>query len=182
MNKISLFLMTLLSFSFFNAQTNETNAETSEVNNEIKLNLITPLLGAFEVGYERFLNKNSSLGISAFMVYELSKNDDMNYYISPYYRYYFGKKYASGIFVEGFGMLTSIDGKKIYDATDKLTFTEGKDIYDLALGAGLGWKLMTKKGIVFEANIAYGKLMFNADKTDHNQVIKLGLSVGYRFK
>lgn len=137
-------------------------------------------MDAFEVSYERFLNKNSSLGISAFKVYEHSTNDDMNYYISPYYRYYFGKKYASGFFAEGFGMFTSIDGKKIYSA-DRLTFTENKDVYDLALGAGLGWKLVTKKGFVFEANAAYGRLVFNADKTDHDQVIKLGLSVGYRF-
>lgn len=159
---------------------NENNENSYQKNNEIKLNIISPLMDAFEVGYERFLNKNSSLGISAFKVYEHSTNDDMNYYISPYYRYYFGKKYASGFFAEGFGMFTSIDGKKIYEA-DKVTFTEGKDVYDLALGAGLGWKLVTKKGLVFEANAAYGKLVFNAGKTDHDQVIKLGLSVGYRF-
>lgn len=158
----------------------ETDANSYQKNNEIKLNLISPLMDAFEVSYERFLNKNSSLGISAFKVYEHSTNDDMNYYISPYYRYYFWKKYASGFFAEGFGMLTSTDGKKIYEA-DNVTFAEGKDVYDLALGAGLGWKLVTKKGLVFEANAAYGKLVFNADKTDHDQVIKLGLSVGYRF-
>ena len=77
-------------------------------------------------------------------------------------------------------MFTSIDGKKIYEA-DKVTFVEGKDVYDLALGAGFGWKLVTKKGLFFEANAAYGKLVFNEGKTDHDQVIKLGLSVGYRF-
>jgi hypothetical protein len=174
-----LLLIILLAFNSVGAQ-DKADAGPSPKNNEIKLNLLSPLLGAVEVGYERFLNKNSSLGISAFKVYEHSENDDMNYYISPYYRYYFGKKYASGFFVEGFGMFTSIDGKKIYSA-DRLTFTENKDVYDLALGAGLGWKLVTKKGFVFEANAAYGRLVFNADKTDHDQVIKLGLSIGYRF-
>ncbi|MDY0932638.1 DUF3575 domain-containing protein [Chryseobacterium sp. CFBP8996] len=177
------FLLFIILFAFCSIKTqaqSETDANSYQKNNEIKLNLISPLMGAFEVSYERFLNKNSSLGISAFKVYEHSTNDDMNYYISPYYRYYFGKKYASGFFAEGFGMFTSIDGKKIYSA-DRLTFTENKDVYDLALGAGLGWKLVTKKGFVFEANAAYGRLVFNADKTDHDQVIKLGLSVGYRF-
>lgn len=175
------FSVLILLFAFYsvNAQS-ETDANPYQKNNEIKLNLISPLMGAFEIGYEKFLNKNSSLGISAFKVYEHSANDDMNYYISPYYRYYFGKKYASGFFVEGFGMLTSIDGKKIY-AADNVAFTEGKDVSDLALGAGFGWKLVTKKGFVFEANTAYGRLVFNADKTDHDQVIKLGLSIGYRF-
>lgn len=179
MKKNFLLLIILFAFCSVNAQ-NETDANTYQKNNEIKLNLISPLSGAVEVGYERFLNKNSSLGISTFFVFDDTKEKDMNYFISPYYRYYFGKKYASGFFAEGFGMFTSIDGKKIYSA-DRLTFTENKDVYDLALGAGLGWKIVTKKGFVFEANAAYGRLVFNADKTDHDQVIKLGLSVGYRF-
>lgn len=180
MKRTFLLVIILLAFNSVNAQNNETNGDPYEKKNEIKLNLISPLSGAVEVGFERYLNKNSSLGISAFKVYDDTKEKDMNYYISPYYRYYFGKKYASGFFAEGFGMFTSIDGKKIY-AADNITFTEGKDVYDLALGAGLGWKLVTKKGFAFEANAAYGRLMFNANKTDHDQVVKLGLSVGYRF-
>ncbi|MEJ5049613.1 DUF3575 domain-containing protein [Chryseobacterium culicis] len=179
MKKNFLLLIILFAFCSVKAQ-NDTDANPYHKNNEIKLNLIAPLSGAAEVGFERYLNKKSSLGISAFFVYDNTKEKDMNYFISPYYRYYFGKKYASGFFVEGFGMFTSIDGKKIY-AADNITFTEGKDVYDLALGAGLGWKLVTRKGFVFEANAAYGKLMFNANKTDHDQVVKLGLSIGYRF-
>lgn len=179
MKKNFLLVFILFAFCSVHAQ-NETAANPYQKNNEIKLNLISSLSGAFEVGFERHLNKNSSLGISAFFVYDDTKDKDTNYYISPYYRYYFGKKYASGFFLEGFGMFTSIDGKKIYSA-DQLTFTENKDVYDAALGAGLGYKLVTKKGFVFEANTAYGRLVFNADKTDHNQILKLGLSIGYRF-
>lgn len=179
MKKNFLLLIILFAFCSVNAQ-NETDSNPYQKNNEIKLNLISPLFGAVEGGFERHLNKNSSLGISAFIVYDNKENEDLNYYISPYYRYYFGKKYASGFFAEGFGMFTSIDGNKIY-AADNVTFTEKKDVYDVALGAGLGYKLVTKKGLVFEANAAYGKLLFNADKTDHTIVAKFGLSVGYRF-
>lgn len=174
-----LALFIFCAFYSLNAQ-EKTDANPDQKNNEVKINLISPLFGAVEAGYERLLNKNSSLGISGFFVYNDKTNDDMNYYISPFYRYYFGKNHASGFFAEGFGMFTSIDGKKIYSA-DRLTFTENKDVYDLAVGAGFGWKLVTKKGLVFEANAAYGRLVFNANKTDHDQVIKLGLSVGYRF-
>ncbi|MCS4301184.1 DUF3575 domain-containing protein [Chryseobacterium sp. BIGb0232] len=176
------FSLLIILFAFYSVYAqSETDVDPYQKNNEIKLNLISPLSGAVEVGYERHLNKNSSLGISSFIVYDHTKEKDMNYNISPYYRYYFGKKYASGFFVEGFGMFTSIDGKKIYSA-DHLAFTENKDVYDVALGAGLGWKLVTKKGFVFEANAGYGKLLFNAGKTDHNVVTKFGLSIGYRFK
>jgi len=181
MKKNFLLLIILFAFCSVNAQAqNETDSNPYQKNNEIKLNLISPLLGAVEVGYERFLNKNSSLGISTFIVYDDTKEKDLNYYISPYYRYYFGKKYASGFFVEGFGAFTSIDGKKVY-ATDNLTFTKSKDVYDVALGAGLGYKLVTRKGLVFEANAGYGKLLFNPNKTDHGVIAKYGLSIGYRF-
>ncbi|WP_315055923.1 DUF3575 domain-containing protein [Chryseobacterium indoltheticum] len=179
MKKNFLLFIILFAFCSVNAQ-NEGDANPYQKNNEIKLNLITPLSGAVEVGFERYLNKKSSVGISALFVYDHTKENDMNYFVSPYYRYYFGKKYASGFFVEGFGMFTSIDGKKVY-AADNVTFTEGKDVYDLALGAGFGWKVVTREGFVFEANVGYGRLVFNADKTDHNQVLKLGLSIGYRF-
>lgn len=181
MKKTFLLLIMLFAFYSVKAQNeNGTDANPYQKNNEIKLNLISPLFGAVEAGFERHLNKNSSVGISAFIVYDDKKNEDMNYYISPYYRYYFGKKYASGFFVEGFGAFTSIDGKKIYSA-DRLTFTENKDVYDVALGAGLGWKLVTKKGFVVEANAGYGRLLFNADQTDHNVIAKFGVSIGYRF-
>ncbi|KAF5274774.1 hypothetical protein FQA39_LY18702 [Lamprigera yunnana] len=146
MKKNFSLLIILLAFYALHAQKNEINGDPYQKKSEIKVNLIAPLYGAMEVGFERHLNKHSSLGISTFIVYDQTKNEDMNYYISPYYRYYFGKKYASGFFLEGFGMLTSIDGKKMY-AADNVTFTEGKDVYDLALGVGLGWKLATKKGL-----------------------------------
>ena len=175
-------LVAVILFSFFSVKAqNETNSNLYEKNNEIKLNLASPLSGSFETTYERHLNKKSSLGISFFYVYDRTINYDLYYSISPYYRRYFGKKYASGFFVEGFGMLTSIDGKKIYSSEDHSTFTENPAVTDFALGAGLGWKWAAKSGFIIEANVGYGFLLFNANKTDHNIVNKLGLNVGYRF-
>ena len=76
-------------------------------------------------GFERILNEKSSLGISTLYVFNNeNSNEDVNFMLSPYYRRYFGKKTASGFFVEGFGMLSSIDGKKIYDKEDDSTFTK----------------------------------------------------------
>jgi len=180
MKKTILLIFVMFAFYAAKAQNTETEINPYEKKYEFKLNFISSLAGAAEVGFEHYLSKNTSLGISVFAVYDNTREKDMNYFISPYYRYYFGKKYTSGFFVEGFGMFTSIDGKKTY-AADKVTFTEGKDVYDLALGAGFGWKLVTKSGFVLEANVAYGKLVFNANKTDHTQVLKLGVNAGYRF-
>ena len=179
MKKNFLLLIILFAFYSVNAQ-NET--DPYQKNNEIKLNALAPLWQSFQVGYERHLNHNSSLGLSIYYVLDNTKNEnDLNYSISPYYRRYFGKKYASGWFVEGFGMLTSIDGKKIYASEDHSIYTENPDVIDFALGAGGGWKWVSKSGFLFEANVGYGGLLFNADKTDHTIVVKFGLSAGYRF-
>jgi hypothetical protein len=62
-----------------------------------------------------------------------------------------------------------------------LTFTKGSDVIDYSIGMGLGSKWVTKSGLIFEINAGYGKLLFNADKTDHNIVARFGLQLGYRF-
>lgn len=96
------FLAVIILFSFFVAKAqnkNDTIVNPYEKKNEVALNLIAPIiLGAFEVGYERHLNRKSSLGISFFYVYNSEQNEDMNYSISPYYRMYFGEKDSSGFF------------------------------------------------------------------------------------
>ena len=179
------FLAVVLLFSFFltKAQNkNDTIVNLYEKKNEVILDLIGPSFGGgINASYERHLNKKSSLGITFFYIYDNTKETDMNYSISPYYRMYFGKKYASGFFVEGFGMVMSIDGKKIYDTEEKITFTENPDVINLSIGVGLGWKGVTKSGFTYGANLGWGKMLFNANKTDHTQVAKFSLNVGYRF-
>ena len=175
------YLITAMLFSLFAVNAQNDNSENTK-KNELKLNVILPLTGALEGTYERNLHKNSSLGVSVFTVFNNDKShDDLNYSLSPYYRRYFGKKFASGFFAEGFGMLSSIDGKKIYDTNNNSILTEGSDVIDFSLGLGLGSKWVTKSGIIFEVNAGWGKLLFNADKTDHTQVIRVGFHLGYRF-
>jgi len=175
MKKKYLIIIMLSSIFAVNAQ------NSNEKKNEVKINVISPLTGAFEATYERNLNAKSSLGVSGLYVFNDNADEDMNYSISPYYRRYFGKKYASGFFAEGFGMLSSIDGKKVYDINDTSKFTEGPDVIDFSIGIGLGSKWVTKSGFIFEVNAGWGKLLFNPDKTDHTQVVRFGFHLGYRF-
>lgn len=176
------FLLALMLFSFFAGNAQNDTINPSEKKNEIKIDVIQPLLGgSIEAVYERILNKKSSLGVSALYMFNEKFDEDMNYSLTPYYRRYFGKKYAAGFFLEGFGMLSSIDGKKVYATEEREIFTEGADVYDLSLGIGLGSKWVTKSGFIFEANLGWGKQLFNADKTDHDQVLRYGFKVGFRF-
>ncbi|MGE8512052.1 MAG: hypothetical protein ACN6N7_05065, partial [Chryseobacterium culicis] len=75
------FSLLIILFAFYTVQAqseSETTPNSYQKKNEIKLNLISPLSGAAEVDFERYLNKKSSLGISAFVVYDNTKEKDMN--------------------------------------------------------------------------------------------------------
>ncbi|WP_413511329.1 DUF3575 domain-containing protein [Myroides odoratus] len=179
MKNFFLLGITLFAFSSVQAQNNSTE---NQKRNEFKLNVVFPLFGTFEATYERHLTDKSAVGISGLYVFNNDKsNEDMNYMFSPYYRRYFGKKQASGLFVEGFGAVSSIDGEKIYDTPAHTTFTKGDDVIDFSLGLGIGSKWVTKSGFVFEVNARMGKLLFNSGKTDHTHVARFGFHVGYTF-
>jgi hypothetical protein len=110
MKKEYLIIAMLFLFFAVNAQN---DIPQNKKQNEVKVNVLMPLAGTFEATYKRNLNNKSSLGITGLFVFDnKNSNEDTNFMITQYYRRYLGKKYASGFFVEGFGMLSSIDGKK----------------------------------------------------------------------
>ncbi len=66
--------------------------ETQKVDfkrNEIKANALFLVAGALEVTYEQLLNEESGVGVSLFVPYE--NEIDVNFSLTPYYRFYFGK-------------------------------------------------------------------------------------------
>lgn len=161
----------------------ESSAEGPEITkNEIKLNALFLLLGVFEASYERNLTENSSVGISALTPFDRANIDtDINYYVSPYYRVFFGKKYAAGFFLEGFGMLNSIRGYHYY-STDFGFYSQQEDTTDFAVGIGLGGKWFTKGGFVFEVNSGFGRNLFNPNSDLGVAFVgKFGFNLGYRF-
>lgn len=168
------------------AQNDSLKTTSNAGKNEVKLNALFLILGAFEPSYERNLSESSSAGVS--LLISLGDQDiDLayNYYVSPYYRIFFGKKYAGGFFLEGFGMLNSISSEYVnYNTGGSYQYKE-KDITDFALGFGLGGKWMTSGGFVFEVNGGIGRNLFNAsasDEYDYTPIVgKFGFNLGYRF-
>lgn len=136
------------------------------------------VLGAFEVTYERTLNEESGIGLTAFLPISEEVRNDIEYYISPYYRLYFGEKYAAGFFVEGFGMLNSTE--RSLSTNDEYT-NEEEFVTDFALGIGLGGKWITKSGFIGELSFGFGRNLFNTKETDDDFVGKGGITIGYRF-
>jgi len=137
---------------------------------EIKLNAVLTLAGIPEVSYEYLINEESSMGVSV-----LFALDDYAYdfALTPYYRFYFGKKPAAGFFVEGFGMLNIGEG----DSYDGSNFSPTET--DFALGLALGAKFLTKNEFIFEIYFGAGRNLFNDNSID--AVPRVGLSIGKRF-
>ncbi|SHF96658.1 hypothetical protein SAMN05444396_103151 [Flavobacterium segetis] len=146
--------------------------------NEIKLNVAFLVAGAFEGTYERILNEESAFGIALFV--PIIDDIEPNFQLTPYYRYYFGKKPAAGFFAEGFGMLNAYDSYIYSNSSSNFNYVM-ENRTDFALGFGLGSKWITKKGFVFEINAGVGRNLFNSNDTDYEIVGRGAISFGYRF-
>jgi hypothetical protein len=148
--------------------------------NEIKGNALFLVAGALEVTYERILTEESAFGASVFIA--ITDDFDTNFALTPYYRFYFGKKPAAGFFVEGFGSLNSYDDS-IYTFQDSSFNSNYKEVSrtDFALGIGLGSKWITKSGFLFEINAGVGRNLFNSSDTDYEIIGRGGITLGYRF-
>lgn len=155
------------------------NSNPTKNRTEVKFNVFSLSLGAIDFEFERTLNSHSSLGMSFKQAFDTGQNSE----VAAFYRYYFGKKYASGFFIEGFGM---------YHSKYEYLFSTGSspstlnDVYrfgnDFALGLGIGYKLVSKKGLILQAHLGAGRNLFNG-KNSYGELFpgKAGISIGYRF-
>lgn len=181
MKKSILLLVAVFAMFSINAQDNSANDVTQNFN-EVKLNALYLVIGALDLTYEHTLNEESGVGASIFIPYENGDDIDfdINYYFSPYYRLYFGKKYAAGFFVEGFGLLSGYDKTNIDFNSINPVISESNSVA-FALGIGVGGKWITNSGFVGELNLGIGRNIINADDFTDDLVGKIAITVGYRF-
>jgi len=142
----------------------------------------------FDVGYERILNEESSIGAN--LLFNLDNDSDATsldeyrtFSITPYYRHFFSNKYAQGFFVEAFTMLHTA---KDYDYdyfephTDPYYNDNGSDKYtDFAVGISAGAKWVSKRGFVAEIYLGIGRDLLG--NNDDEVVGRGGVAIGYRF-
>lgn len=177
MKKLALALC-VFCFTFTHAQTESNEVTSQNPKHEIKGNALFLVLGSLEITYERLLNEDSGIGITASVPFD-KDTWDLNYAFTGYYRHYFGKRYAQGFFAEGFAMLNNT---QFYITEDWLNWSFNKRNYtDLALGFGIGGKWISKRGVMLETNIGIGRQLFNANKTGDEIVGRFAVTVGYRF-
>lgn len=138
------------------------------------------------VSYERLINKDMGIGVNAMIT--LDRSDDEFRQFSAYYRIYFGKKYASGFFLEGFIPVTTeanynygylyddINGYYYSSATSKNYFTT------VGVGFGVGGKWVLKNNLVIEASGGIARRFGDRQNYYFEEVTgKIMGGIGYRF-
>ncbi len=182
--KLSFLFIFMLSGLFLKAQTDSTKISQGGLrSNDVMINPIALVLGVGNLSYERILTDNSGIGISStFLIDNYVVETTGFFQLTPYYRFYFGKKRAGGFFVEGFAGLVSRDVETYHFNNypyngNPYTTTERNT--NGGVGVGFGGKWNTKKNIIFEAGIGIGRLF--GDIKDSPVFAKGMLGIGKRF-
>lgn len=190
----------LLCAPFANAQ-DSSIAGLPGKKNEFRVDLLSLVaLSKYNLSYERFLGKGDfSVGLSVNYANSKKVNDDFDegnrntipkYEITPYVRYKLSKSEARYYFAEVFVSANGGDYREIVRRDKPQTpFTETTvgyyeidktDYFDVAVGAGAGYKLYFKEKFALELLVGFGVNTIDTDKSP-DVFSRVGLSFGYRF-
>ena len=92
MKKSILAFLLLITVFAMNAQDKEDTSDLNINKNEIKTNGLYLVVGILDFTYERLLNEESAVGLNVAIPYDKEIKENLQYYISPYYRFYFGRR------------------------------------------------------------------------------------------
>ena len=188
MKKLFTILTVFVTLFSLHAQELNSNQESgSERKNDIILDPILLIaVPMINVSYERLINKDMGIGVNA-MVTLSDEVDDFKQF-SPYFRYYMGKKYASGFFFEGFVPVTlQNDAYYSYqydDYTNSYYYINNakKNTTTVGIGFGVGGKWIIKDRLVIEASGGIARRFGDFDNYDIGPVTgKIMGGIGYRF-
>lgn len=183
MKKLILGLFVI--FGSFAAQAQE-STEKQRKNDIIADPILLIAVPLANISYERLISQNKGIGLNAMITLDSSDDEFMQF--SPYFRYYLGKKYASGFFFEGFIPVTieanyhysynydDISGFYTTSSVRKSNFTT------VGIGFGVGGKWVIKDRLVIEASGGIARRFGDRDNNYFEEVTgKIMGGIGYRF-
>lgn len=132
--------------------------------NEIRVNLLSSVIGFPEFNYERFLESNFGLGVAGSLY--LVEETNIRSMLIPYGRLYFGEKVCAGFFIEGnLGLIT----EKMYPSTITT---------NLGIGVAIGYKFLTINNWVGDIHLGVGRIYGGSQVEAYPRI---GVSLGKRF-
>ena len=186
MKKIfTIFTIFTVLFSLRAQERNSQQESGSERKNDI---LADPILlisvPMINVSYERLISQNMGIGVNAM----ITLNDDVDDFrqVSPYFRYYLGRKYASGFFFEGFVPITN-SLTEVYTEINEnnyysYNYIGDQNITTVGVGFGVGGKWVIKDKLVIEASGGIARRFGDFNRYNTGGVTgKIMAGIGYRF-
>src|ERR1035437_300908 len=188
--KMKLFIcfsLCLLSMNIFCQENNKSYIITSPLikehdDNELRINLATSIIGFPELNYERFIEDNMGVGLAASVSLDKIEDMSMRWYALPFYRLYFGKKKASGFFIEG---NMAVVGQKQYvyniNYFSNEYYQSSATTYsttNFGFGGAIGVKLLARNGFTGEVYLGGGRLFGNSIDTAYPRI---GVCISKRF-
>jgi hypothetical protein len=165
----------------------------SSKKNEVRVDVLSLIAsGKINLTYERFLDKGFSVGITGSYSDSDKINEDyINGYRStlpkmeviPFVRYNLSKSPTNFYFAEVFVAANSGDSREIVRLTDNgngYYAIEESEYFDVAVGAGIGYKIYFKDKFGVELLVGFGTNLIDKDKSP-DVISRVGLSFGYRF-
>jgi hypothetical protein len=161
-------------------------AAISQTKNEVKLNILnTIVLGSVEVGYERFIAGDQSIGIEVFINDRFSYSEEKprrgkefnTNSVMLSYNFYFSEERSSGYYISPFFKYRFGNHEEVKDGIKVKT---DMDSPILGLGAGYKWIWRDKFTVAPYANIGRN---FSNDVNDRFSAVEInaGIGIGYRF-
>lgn len=148
--------------------------------NELKVNLPTTVFLLYpEISYERILNSDMSLGVSAGVGLG-SDEYPLDFNITPYVRWFFGgnskslERYGAGFFIELNGSVFATETNSYDYNTNSYNYNSSD--FGAGLGMGIGWKYFTRNNWIGEILLGFGR-----DFVNDGAYPRLGVSIGKRF-
>lgn len=156
---------------------------------DVTVNPLGLLFENLAVGADFNLSENTS--IEGLIGFGSSGNDDIFGYSSSrisldaFYKYYFSpNRGCDKFYVGGFARFIN----RSYNFDDTITGTDYK-VTRLGIGFGLGYKIVSEGGFVFDINIGFGRALLNNNNADDgttvfdwSEFMSLGkFGFGYRF-
>lgn len=180
-----IFLALFLTAGLCSAQTADV-AEKQRKNDIVTDPVLLIAVPLANISYERLISENKGVGINAMMF--LDRKEDRFTQFSAYYRMYFGKKYASGFFLEGFIPVTTNsndDYNYVYEETTGFYYTSSvnkRSITTVGIGFGVGGKWVLRNNLVIEASGGLARRFGDRDNYYFEEVTgKIMGGIGYRF-
>lgn len=180
MKKLFSACLVLVGFTTMFSQEKESDIRKNDVTmGPIEL-IVGPILN---VSYERLINKTNGVGVNTLVYF--ADNAYREYQISPFYRMYFGRKFASGFFVEAFAPITT-DRNDFYDYDintngNIIVNYREKKYTTVGFGIGLGAKWAVRNNILFEVSGGLARRFGDQNNNFEEITGKAMLGIGYRF-